>query len=103
LFVKDLFNPLAHLNDEMIGSVESETVGENESNIGHELVNAVVARVRRVGIGFGRIGRIDFTLNSGKIHGMFHDGEIMRDVESNDVHWPQEGGSVLELLERANA
>lgn len=103
MLVKDLFYTFSHLDDEVVGPVEGETIDEDKSNIRHEFVYITVVGILRIWIRLRGIGRIDFALNGRKVHRMFDNRQIMRDIESHNVHGFQERRGILQLLQRTNA
>lgn len=99
MLVKDLFYTFSHLDDEVVGSVEGETIDEDKSNIRHKFIYVAVVGILRIWIGLRGIRRIDFALNGRKVHGMFDNRQIMRNIESHHIHGFQERRGILQLLQ----
>jgi hypothetical protein len=83
--IKDFLYAFTHLTDNVVWSIEGETVVKYQANISSEFIHGHVARVLGVGVGFRRVRSIEFALNGGKVHGVFDDGGIMGDVEGDRV------------------
>ncbi len=62
LLIEHLLYTFAHKRYCMVRTIKRETILENEANVGDELICAVVARILSVGIGLGRVGRIQLSL-----------------------------------------
>jgi hypothetical protein len=57
----------------MVNAVKGEAVANHELEVGHKIVNGCVL-----------IG-LEFVLNSGKVHGLFDNSWVVRDVESHVI------------------
>lgn len=99
LFVKHFLNTLSHRCNGMLGSVESQSVRKDETNITNELVGSVIAGIVWIGVWLGGIGMVEFEFDGREVHGVLNDGRIMRNVEDHRVDRRQKRTCVLMLPE----
>ena len=103
LLVKNLLYSSPHLCDGMVGSIEGYAILENQADIGNELVRMIISRVSKVRVGFEGIGRNKFAIDGRKVHRLFDDNGVVRDIEGNVVNREIERRAILQLLESANS
>lgn len=102
LLIKHIFHSLSHRGNDMIGPVEEECVRNHQADVCDKLFGVVVTRIVRVRVGLGWVGRVEFALDGGEIHGRFDDRGIVGDVEGDGVDWAQEGRGVFQFFQCAD-
>ena len=102
LLIEHLLYAFAHSRYCMVRTIKRETILENEANVGDELICTMVARILRVGIGLGGVGRSQLSLDGCKVHRILDNLRIMGDVKSDRIDWSQKWACILHFLQRAN-
>lgn len=102
LLVKDRLDAFPHLRDRMIWTIEKQGVGEHEPDVGHKFLGGEVSRIVRVGVWFLRIRGGELPVDRLKVHRVFDDVGVVRDVEGDGVDGIEEGDGVLEFAKVAN-
>ena len=102
LLVEDRLNPLTHVGDGMVWTVESNAIAKDEAYILHKLLSGVVARVGGVGVRLRGVRGAELALDGGEVHWTLDDLGVMGDAQRDRIDGIQEGTCVLHLLQRTN-
>jgi hypothetical protein len=99
LLVEDPFKPLGHLRNQVIRTIERQAIVKDSTDVCNKLFGIDITRVLRVGVWLGRVRCHELALDCTKVHRMFDDSGIVRDVQKDWIDRTQKGTSVFRLLD----